>query len=379
MARKSGRPALVLADEAREELGQLVRSRTGQAREIERAQILLEYAATGSVSGAARAAGVTRATAYKCIDKGLSMGWEAALKDRWHRPRPPSLTVAAKAWVVALACTRPTEHGLAAELWTVRALADYAREHGPSAGHRCLHRAAKATVHRILAEHPVRPHKVTYYLEKRDPDFERKMQEVLMVYQEVNLINDTGDAPPQGGRYTVCVDEKPGVQALQRVAPDRPPVPGVHPAWARDHEYRRLGTASILAGIDLHTGHVFARVEHRHRSREFIGLLAELDAYYPPEAQIRVVLDNHSAHLSQETRAWLAQHPNRFEYVHTPKHGSWLNLAECLFSKMSRAFLRHLRVDSWSELRQRILLGVEELNLTPVVFRWKKLDRLTVQ
>jgi len=376
MARKSERPALVLSEEAREALEQLVRSRIGQAREIERARILLEYAATGSVSGAARAAGVTRATVYKCIDKGLSMGWETALRDRWHRPHPPSLTLAAKAWLVDLACTRPTEHGLAAELWTIRSLAEYARRHGPEAGHDCLSRAAKATVHRILAAQPVQPHKVTYYLEKRDPDFGRKMQEVLMVYEEINLVNANGQNDSPGGRYTVCVDEKPGVQALQRVAPDLPPVPGVHPTWARDHEYRRLGTASILAGIDLHTGQVFARVERRHRSREFIGLLAELDAYYPAGAPIRVILDNHSAHISRETRAWLAQHPNRFEYVHTPKHGSWLNLAECLFSKMSRTFLRHLRVDSWSELRQRILLGVEEMNQTPVIFRWKKLDLL---
>ncbi|MFC1525317.1 IS630 family transposase [Candidatus Latescibacterota bacterium] len=375
MARRTKRAALVLDDAMRQRLEQLERSRTGQAREIERARVLLDYAASGSVSSAARAASVTRATAYKCIDKALAMGCETALKDLWHRPRPPSLTPEAKAWVVALACTRPTEQGLAAELWTFRALAEYIRQQGPLEGHPCLGRAAKATVHRILSEQPVQPHKVTYYLERRDPDFEPKMQQVLMVYQDVRLINAAG-GPEEDGRYTVCVDEKPGVQALQRVAPDLPPVPGVHPTWARDYEYRRLGTASILAGIDLHSGHIFAKIEHRHRSREFIGLLAELDAYYPPAAQIRVVLDNHSAHISKETRAWLAQHPNRFEYVHTPTHGSWLNLAECLFSKMSRAFLRHLRVDSWDELRQRILLGVEEMNQDPVVFQWKKTDLL---
>lgn len=375
MARRTKRAPLVLDDAMRQRLEQLERSRTGQTREIERARVLLDYAASGSVSSAARAASVTRATAYKCIDKALAMGCEAALKDLWHRPRPPSLTPEAKAWVVALACTRPTAHGLAAELWTFRALAAYVRQRGPLEGHPCLGRAAKATVHRILSEQPVQPHKVTYYLERRDPDFKVKMQQVLMVYQEVRLINAAG-GPEEDGRYTVCVDEKPGVQALQRVAPDLPPVPGEHPTWARDYEYRRLGTASILAGIDLHSGHIFAQVERRHRSREFISLLAELDAYYPPDAQIRLVLDNHSAHISKETRAWLAQHPNRFEYVHTPTHGSWLNLAECLFSKMSRTFLRHMRVDSWDELRQRILLGVEEMNQDPVVFQWKKTDLL---
>jgi transposase len=374
MVKRTRRSPITLDEKAMEALGPLARSRTASARESERARVLLEYANCGSVSAAARAAGVTRATAYKCIDKGLAMGWEAALKDTWHRPHEPSVSPEAKAWVLALACTKPTAHGLAAELWTFRALAEYARKHGPEEGHACLGRAAKATVHRILTENPVRPHKVAYYLERRDPEFDRKMQEILMVYQDVNMVNASGGPAPDSGRYTVCIDEKPSVQALGRTAPDLPPVPGVHPATGRDHEYRRMGTASILTGIDLHTGHVFARVEHRRRSREFIGLLEEVDAYYSPGVQIRVVLDNHSAHISKETRAWLAIHPNRFEYVHTPKHGSWLNLAECLFSKMSRAFLRHIRVDSWVELKGRILLGVEEMNRAPVVFRWRKLD-----
>jgi hypothetical protein len=136
----------------------------------------------------------------------------------------------------------------------------------------------------------------------------------------------------------------------------------------------RHGTVSILAGIDLHTGHVLAHVEDRHRSSEFIALLRTLDAYYPLEATIRVVLDNHSAHISKETMAYLATRPGRFEYVHTPKHGSWLNLIECAFSKMARTFLRQIRVASVAELKERILKGIAEMNAAPVVFRWKKFD-----
>ncbi len=144
--------------------------------------------------------------------------------------------------------------------------------------------------------------------------------------------------------------------------------------FARDHEYKRLGTASILAGIDLQDGHVFAQVKHRHRSREFIGLLKEIDAYYPLDAQIRIILDNHSSHISKETRAYLTTRPGRFIYVHTPTHGSWLNLAETLFGKMARTFLRHIRVSSWGELKKRILLGVQEINEQPVVHRWHNFD-----
>ncbi len=143
---------------------------------------------------------------------------------------------------------------------------------------------------------------------------------------------------------------------------------------SRDYEYVRHGTVSILAGIDLHSGHLFGHVEDRHRSIEFIGLLKKMDAYYPPEATIRLVLDNHSAHISKETNAFIATRPDRFESVHTPKHGSWLNLIECLFSKMARTFLRHIRVKSVDELKARILKGIKEMNEAPVVVRWKKFD-----
>ena len=94
----------------------------------------------------------------------------------------------------------------------------------------------------------------------------------------------------------------------------------------------------------------------------------------PPEGVIRVVLDNHSAHISKETMAYLSSRPGRFEYVHTPKHGSWLNLIECAFSKMARTFLRHIRVKSKEELKDRILKGIAEFNAAPVVFRWNKFE-----
>ncbi len=164
------------------------------------------------------------------------------------------------------------------------------------------------------------------------------------------------------------------MQAIQNIAPDLPPKPGKHKTVSRDYEYKRLGTLSILAALDLHSGHIIGQVHERHRSREFIELLKELDARYPPECTIRVVLDNHSAHISKETMAYLASRPGRFIYVHTPKHGSWLNLVEAAFSKMARTFLRHIRVSSKAELKDRILKGIEEINSAPVVYRWKKFD-----
>ncbi len=371
----SKRPEIILSAEEAETLQSISNSRSRPKREVERAAILLAWEKKTPIAAIAKTVKVNKETVYRCIDKAICMGVMAGLKDRSHSPKKPEITLAAKSWVVNLACTQPKDLGLAAELWSMQSLATEVRKRAIEAGHSCLGKAAKATVHRILKEPKLKPHKIKYYLERRDPDFENKMREVLIVYEEVGLQNEaklSGDSRV----ITVCIDEKPGVQAIANTSKDLPPVPDKHPSICRDHEYKRHGTASILAGIDLSDGHVFARVERRHRSIEFIGLLKEIDSHYPKGKQIRVILDNHSAHTSKETLAFLATKPNRFVYVHTPTHGSWLNLAETLFGKMARTFLKSIRVASWQELKERILKGVAEINQAPVVHQWSKFDAL---
>jgi transposase len=373
MAGKTKRAALILTENQKTMLKDLARSRTAPTREVERAKVLIGYADGLSITGLQRQLGVGRPMIYKCIDKALATGVHMGLKDTYHRPHEPEISDEAKAWVASIACTKPKDLDLAAELWTISGLAQFVSKHAEVAGFPRLAHAGKSTVWRILNESEIKPHKIRYYLEKRDPDFDRKMQEVLLVYRDVSIYAD--GAVHDGRPHPVyTVDEKPGIQAIGLTAPDLPPVPGKRPAIGRDYEYIRRGTVSILAGIDLHSGHIFANVEDRHRSLEFIALLKRLDEHYPPEAIIRVVLDNHSAHISKETTAYLGTRPGRFEYVHTPKHGSWLNLIECAFSKMARTFLRHIRVDSIDELKTRILKGIDEINASPVVFRWNKFD-----
>jgi transposase len=375
MPRKSNRPKLKLAEAEREKLSKLSQSRTAPRREVERASILLKYAEGKNISSIKKELKVSRPTIYKCVDKALAAGVETGLKDKFHSPKQPIITQEAKAWVVNLACTKPKEHGYAAELWTLAHLAKHTRSHAPAGGHECLSQAGKATIYRILKAHPVQPHKMKYYLEKRDEQFEQKMQELLIVYKEVNLQNAQKNPNETDNKIiTVSIDEKPGIQAIKNTAPDLAPNPGVFPQIGRDHEYKRLGTVSLLAALDLHDGHVIAQVHDRHRSREFISLLKEIDDYYPDTWTIRVTLDNHSSHISKETMTYLASRPNRFLYVHTPKHGSWLNLIETFFSKISRTFLRHIRVESKEELKERILKGIEEINEEPVVHRWKNFD-----
>lgn len=375
MARRTGRAALALSSDQRLMLEGLAGSRTSAQREVERAKVLLAYAAGKAPTEIQRTLGMSRPTIYKCIDKALAAGVVNGLRDRYHRPHAPQISEAAKAWVIDLACRKPKDLGRAAELWTLSALAEHVAAQASDAGFPRLAKAGKATVWRILDAHELKPHRVRYYLERRDAQFERKMAEVLMVYRDVNLYRADAahDARP-APIYTVSVDEKPGVQALGTTAPDLPPVPGKHAGIGRDYEYVRHGTLSILAALDLHTGEILANVELRHRSVEFVALLRRLDEHYPSEAVIRVVLDNHSAHISKETMAYLASRPGRFEYVHTPKHGSWLNLVESAFSKMARSFLRHIRVASLDELKQRILKGIDEMNAHPVRFQWKNFD-----
>src|SRR6516164_988039 len=198
------------------------------------------------------------------------------------------------------------------------------------AGPGSLAKLAQGTLCNILNAQEIKPHKVRYYLERRDPQFKQKMAEVLCVYRQVKLIKEAAAAAKQKPSDAVAIvsyDEKPGIQALATTAPDLPPEPGKHATFARDHEYKRYGTVSLLAGIDLLTGQVHALVKDRHRSCEFVEFLKLIDAAYPTHTAIKLILDNHSAHISKETRAWLADQPaGRFEFVFTPKHGSWLNL-----------------------------------------------------
>jgi len=374
MPRKTQKAKLVLSKEQQEDLKKTVQSRKAPIREVQRAHILLRYSEGMPITEIEKMTHVSRPTIYKWMEKSLAMGIEEGLKDKYHRPKQPVITEEAKAWVISLACQKPKDFGYAAEVWTRKALAEHAKKYGPGSGHDCLKKACKATIQRILSEHPIRPHKVAYYLERRDPEFDHKMEEVLCVYKEVNLQNETLESGEVPSVITVSVDEKPGVQAIQNIAPDILPDPEKQSRILRDYEYKRLGTLSILAALDLHSGHVIAQVHDRHRSSEFISLLKEISDYYPQGSTIRIILDNHSAHISKETMKYLAGFPGRFIYVHTPKHGSWLNLVETLFGKMARTFLKHIRVTSKKELKDRILLGIKEINDSPVVHRWKKFN-----
>jgi transposase len=375
---------LALGDEDTAKLRLISASRTEPASRVERARILLAYREDRSFYAVARGLGLHHQTVQRCVERAVAEGPLAALDDRERPGREPTITLEARAWLVSLACRKAKELGYPHELWTTRLLARHVREHGPAEGHACLADLVQGTVCKILDQDEVKPHKIRYYLEERDPAFAEKMAEVLCIYREVKLLKEAAAAAnkkpgkkPDEAVAIISYDEKPGIQAIANTAPDLPPAPGMHAALAREFEYKRHGTVSLLAGIDLVTGKVHALVKDRHRSREFIEFLKLLDAAYPTDTAIKLILDNHSAHISKETKAWLAQQPaHRFEFTFTPTHGSWLNLIEGFFSKLARSVLRHIRVASKQELKDRIMAAMDFFNQEPVLHTWTyKLDQ----
>ena len=230
------------------------------------------------------------------------------------------MTPEAKAWLVSLACDKAKEHGYAHELWTTRLLARHAR-----------------------------------------------------VYREVQVLKKAG--PPKSKKpgkpvAVVSYDEKPGMSAIATTAPDLPPEPGRLRHLARDHEYKRYGALSLLAGD--RSAHREGPCPGQKPSPQsgIIEFLKLLDAAYPARTAMKLILDNHSAHISRETRTWLPLDRPALQFTFTPKHGSWLNLVEGFFSKFARSVLRHIRVASKHELKERIMAGIEDVNRHPVIHTW---------
>lgn len=326
---------------------------------------------------------ISTATVQLCINKYLEGGTDSALFDNQRKGRPVEITDDAVSWIIDIACQRPADLGYSQELWTLKNLHHHIQEHAVEAGYPRLCTITKPMVQKILQRSDIKPHKIRYYCKKRDPEFETKMHDVLLVYKQVSMLFDNEGniiiPTDQPMVHTISCDEKPGIQAIATTGDDLRPTQE-NGYVKRDAEYKRLGTLSLLAGIDLLTGIAIPYVSETHKSSDFIELLKKLDERYPEGDVIRIVCDNHSAHKSKETRNYLATKPEgRFVFVFTPKHGSWLNMIESFFSKMTKQMLRGIRVKSKEELSERIYLYFNEINQEPVVYHWTyKMDEISV-
>lgn len=373
--------SIKLSNEEREYLELQTRARTIQAQTVARARILLLRADGVSIDAIADKVDLNRCSVMLCLKKFKEGGIENALFDAPGRGRNAEITDEEKAWIINIACQKPIDFGYAAETWTYAKLTSHINKTAEAAGYTRLSTIHKSTVNTILDEADIKPHKITYYCENRDPDFDSKMHNVLLVYKQLEMQFDesgkvivSDDTPV----HVLSYDEKPEIQAITTISDDLMP-DEKHPTISRDYEYKRLGTLSLLAAIDLQTGEAIPLVRDKHSSKEYIEFLKILDDKYPKGDKVRIVLDNLKVHTSEATRKYLTTVPGRFEFVFTPKHGSWLNMVEGFFSKMTRQMLRGIRVKSKEELTNRIYKYFAEINEEPLVFHWKyNLDDIDV-
>ena len=372
-----------LTIEDSEYLQSLTHQRTIQAQVVDRAKMLLYKAQGMSNKSIADRLDVNINTVKLCLSKFKKGGISRALFDDPRSGRKVEITDDAVAWIIDIACQRPADLGYSQELWTLKNLHCHIQSHAEEAGYPRLASITKPMVQKILKRSDIKPFKIKYYCEKRDPDFEAKMHDVLVVYKQVSMqFDENGNIIiPEGEPmvHTISCDEKPGIQAIATTSEDLRPSEENGCVY-RDYEYKRLGTLSLLAGIDLLTGQAIPVVSETHKSSDFICLLKKFDEMYPEGDIIRIICDNHSAHKSKEVQNYLATRAEgRFVFVFTPTHGSWLNLIESFFSKMTKQMLKGIRVKSKEELAERIYLYFDEVNADPVVYHWTyKLDEISV-
>lgn len=366
-----------LQPEDKAELEKLVKSGMTPVVISQRAQILLKKAENKSSTAVADEIGVNRHTVELWCKKYRNRDANQTILDVLSvskgRGRKEEITGEAKTWLISIACMKPKDLGYAAETWTTSLLTKHINKVAKEAGFDRLSTITESGVYRILDKANIKPFRIQYYCEKRDPDFDDKMHNVLLVYKQLSLQFDEDGRllPFEDGAVThlLSYDEKPGIQAIANTSDDLMP-DGTNGVIKRDYEYKRLGTVSLLAGIDLQTGDAIPLVSDTHNSNDYIAFLKILDDKYPKGDKIRLILDNLKVHSSQKVIDYLRTCPDRFEFVFTPKHASWLNLVEGFFSRMTKQVLHGIRVDSKEELIERIYKYFDEINADPVVYHW---------
>ena len=344
------------------ELEKICKSGMSTVDMVKRAKILLLKSEGKSSAAIAEELGVNRHTADLWVKKYRNRTPNDTIKSLLSvsdgRGRKDDISGEAKTWLMSIACIQPKELGYAAETWTNAALTKHIREHAKEAGFDRLSTVSESSVYSILNKNNIKPFRIKYYCEKRDPDFEDKMHNVLLVYKQLSFqFDEDGNLLPfdddEIPTHVISYDEKPGIQAISNTADDLP-LNSKTGAIMRDYEYKRLGTVSLLAGIDLQTGEAIPLVSDTHNSGDYIEFLKKLDNKYPKGDKIRLVLDNLKVHSSAQVIEYLNGVPDRFEFVFTPKHASWLNLVESFFSKLTKQMLKGIRVKTKQEIIDRI-------------------------
>jgi transposase len=332
----------IVCGEDRARLEAIVADRNRAQKHVLRARIVLHSADRLSVAEVARRAGVGRPAVWRWQRRYAVAGVDGLLRDATRKPGKAPTPDATVQRVVALTCGEPPG---AATQWTGRAMA-------AASG------LSLRTVQRIWAAHDLQPHRMRTFKRSNDPDFAAKLEAIVGLYLD-----------PPAHSLVLSLDEKSQIQALDRTQPGLPLKPGK--AGTMTHDYKRHGTTTLFAALNVLDGKVIGRCMARHRHQEFIRFLNAVEREVPAGKVIHAILDNYAAHKHPKVRAWLARHP-RWTFHFTPTSGSWLNAVETFFSTLTRRRLKRGVFRSIVELQTAINRYLAEHNHAPRPFTWTK-------
>lgn len=344
-----GRPAhlVALSREEREHLEAIVRQKTSPQRDVLRANIALMAARGESTQAIANALGTSQQTVTKWRRQAAVQGKEG-LREAARPGRPRRISDAARLQLVALACEATESEGRATP--TLDEIRTKAMEQGIVAG------LSRSHLHGILQKADLRPHKVRMWLHSPDPQFREKVNDICDLYRK---------APK--GAVVLSIDEKTGMQAIERKHLDRPPSPG-RPR-RQEFEYKRHGTQALIAALDVHSGQTLAACGDTRTQADLLAFMEKVAQAYPDQ-DVHVVWDNLNTHRSGTWEAFNERHGGRFKFHFTPKHASWVNQIELLFGIFSKRVLRNASHTSVVQLRRRTLAWFTERNEAPRPFKW---------
>ncbi len=345
---------VIVSGSDRERLEVIALGRNQRQKHVERARVVLASARGDPVRQVAASLGFSRPMVWRWQRRFADEGVDGLLRDKTRKPGKPPIPAETVARVVALTCAKPPHE---ATHWTGRAMAK-------AVG------ISLRSVQRIWQAHKLQPHRIRTFKRSRDPEFAAKLTNIVGLYLN-----------PPAHAVVLSIDEKSQIQALDRTQPGLPLKPGR--CGTMTHDYKRHGTTTLFAALNVLDGSVIGRCMQQHRHEEFIRFLNEVERAVPAGKLIEAVVDNYATHKHPKVRAWLERHP-RWTFHFTPTSGSWLNAVENFFSVLTRKRIRRGSFHSLVDLQAAIKRYLAEHNVEPKPFVWTasaasiiaKLDRL---
>jgi transposase len=319
----------------------IVADRNRLQKHVQRARVVLASAQGQPVQRVAALLGVSRPMVWRWQQRFAEAGIEGLLRDKTRKPGKAPIAADTVARVVAMTCATPPHE---ATHWTGRAMAK-------AVG------ISLRSVQRIWHAHKLQPHRIRTFKRSRDPEFATKLVDIVGLYVD----------PPEHA-VVLSIDEKSQIQALDRTQPGLPLKRGR--CATMTHDYKRHGTTTLFAALNLLDGTVIGRCMQQHRHEEFIRFLNDVERAIPADKLIEAVVDNYATHKHPKVKAWLARHP-RWTFHFTPTSGSWLNAVENFFSVLTRKRIRRGSFHSVVDLQAAIKRYLTEHNAKPKPFVWK--------